>query len=62
MKYLIETSANQVFLATDHSDPELSHVWVGVEMKKAKGGSYVEKKNGSTQFVRKLGSKILATV
>lgn len=33
---IVETSSNQLFKVWDAADPNLSHVWVGLEVRKTK--------------------------
>jgi hypothetical protein len=56
---IIETSDNRFYRVTENTDPALSHVWNGVEVKKARGG-FVDKKNARETLVRKAASKVIA--
>ena len=41
---IIQTSDNRFYRVTENTDPDLSHVWNGVEVKRARG-VFVDKKN-----------------
>ena len=56
---IIQTSDNRFFRLADHADPDMSHVWLGFEVKKARGG-FVDKKNAREMLVRKAASQIVA--
>jgi hypothetical protein len=55
---IIETSANQFYRVTEHDDPALSHVWLGVAVKKARG-VWVNKANARESLVRKEASRVV---
>jgi len=57
-KYLIETSANEIYLVEECSDVNQAHVWRGFKQKRVKGG-YVNAKNARMELVRKEASKVL---
>jgi hypothetical protein len=40
----------------------LDHVWIGTEVKRAKGGGYVPKARARPTLVRKEGSKVIAVL
>lgn len=56
---IIETSANEFFDVTEHDDPALSHVWLGVPVKKSRG-IWINKANAREQLVRKAGCRMVA--
>ena len=54
---IVETSSNQFFdvKPADGSD----HAWLGVEVKRVKGGGYAPKAKARPILVRKAGSKVI---
>lgn len=56
---IIETSDNRLFRVWPLPEPGLDHVWGGIEMKRAKGGAFVEKANAKATLVRKAATKII---
>ena len=55
---IIETSDNRLFLVTENKAPELSHVWLGLAVKRIKGGFTLRAK-AKPLLVRKAGSQII---
>jgi hypothetical protein len=61
MEEIIETTAGQFFRVAETGDPNLAHVWSGVQIKKTKAG-YVDMAKGRPGLGRKAGAKIVGTV
>lgn len=57
---IVETLAGQFFQVRDADLSNLDHVWNGVEVKKAKGGTFVPKANAREILVRKIGCRVVA--
>ena len=57
---VVETLANQLFQVRD-AGPGLDHVFLGVEVKRSKGG-FVPKAKAREIAVRKLGTRLVATL
>jgi hypothetical protein len=55
---IIETSCNRFYQVSDFADPNLAHVWNGIEVKRVKG-TWVAKKNARPSLVRKEASRIV---
>ena len=55
---IIETSCNCFYQVTDFTDPNLAHVWNGIEVKRVKG-AWVPKKNARPSLVRKEASRLI---
>ena len=55
---IIETSAGQLYQVRPHADPDLSHVWLGVAVKRA-SGDFVPKANAREILVRKAQTRIV---
>lgn len=58
--HVIETLAGQLFQVRD-TGPELDHVWNGIEVKRSKG-TFVPKAKAREILVRKLGTRVVATL
>lgn len=56
---IIETSCNKLYDVSEHSDPMLAHCWYGVEVKRAKGGTFAPKAKARITLVRKAATRIL---
>ena len=56
---IIQTSDNRFYRVTENTDPDLSHVWNGVEVKRARG-VFVDKKNAREMLVRKEASRLVS--
>jgi len=56
---IIETSANQFYQVRETNNPNLAHVWFGVEVKRAKG-QWVPKAKAREMLVRKEASVIIS--
>ena len=59
--HIIETSANQLFAVWPTNDPDLAHVFWGVQVKRS-GGTFVPKAKARTTLVRKECIRIVATL
>ncbi|MGV7034886.1 hypothetical protein [Methylobacterium symbioticum] len=59
--HVVETLANQFFQVRDAGRPELDHVFLGVEVKRSKG-AFVPKAKAREIAVRKLGTRVVATL
>lgn len=55
---IIQTSDNRFYRVTENTDPDLSHVWNGVEVKRARG-VFVDKKSAREMLVRKAASQVI---
>jgi hypothetical protein len=55
---IIETSDNRLYSVRETGDPDLAHVWIGVEVKKVRG-AYVPKAKARTELVRKAATRIV---
>lgn len=55
---IIETTANQFYRVTETGEPNLAHVWNGVQVKRSKG-AWVDKAKARIELVRKAGCKIV---
>lgn len=56
---IIETSCNHFYQVRETNNPNLAHVWFGVEVKRAKG-QWVPKAKARETLVRKEASRIVA--
>lgn len=56
---IIETSANQFYQVRETNNPNLAHVWFGIEVKRAKG-QWVPKAKARETLVRKEASVIIS--
>jgi hypothetical protein len=54
----VETTDNRLYFVRKADDPNLSHVWEGMEVKRISGG-YAVKKNARPVLVRKAGARII---
>ena len=54
---IIETSNNQIFQVRE-AGADLDHVWLGVEVKRVKGG-FAPKKNAREILVRKAACRVI---
>jgi hypothetical protein len=59
LRPIIETSDNRLFHVREPEFPELAHLWVGIEVKRAKGGAYVAKSGARERYVRKAATRIV---
>lgn len=57
---IIETSWNEFYRVRETGDANLAHVWLGIAVKKAKGGTFVPKAKARTELVRKEASRIVS--
>ena len=55
---IIETSDNRLYSVRETGDPDLAHVWIGVEVKKIRG-AYVPKAKARPTLVRKDATRIV---
>lgn len=55
---VIETSCNRFYRVTETGNPDLAHVWMGVEVKRVRG-QFVDKKNARQELVRKAATRIV---
>lgn len=55
---IIETSDNRLFRVWDSQHPDLKHCWMGIEVKRVKGGGFADKTKASV-LVRKIATKIV---
>lgn len=55
---IIETSDNHLYSVRETGDPDLAHVWIGVEVKKIRG-AYVPKAKARPTLVRKDATRIV---
>ena len=55
---IIETTCNHLYSVRETGNPSLAHVWLGIEVKRSKGG-FVPKARAREEFVRKEGSRII---
>jgi hypothetical protein len=55
---IVETSSNQLFDVKPADG--IDHAWLGVEVKRVKGGGYVPKADARPMLVRKAGSKVIS--
>jgi hypothetical protein len=60
MNQIVETTCNRLYRVRETGDAALSHVWIGVEVKKLMGG-FVDKAKARPTLVRKEGTKILVS-
>lgn len=58
---VVETLANQFFQVRDAGTADLDHVFLGVEVKRVKGG-FAPKAKAREIAVRKLGTRVVATL
>jgi len=58
---IIETSANRFYEVTETGNPDLAHVWNGIEVKLVSGrkGTWAPKKNARPELVRKAATRIV---
>jgi hypothetical protein len=61
MSKIIETSANQLYAVRDHASADLAHVWIGLPVKRAKGG-YLPKAGARETLVRKEASRVVCAL
>jgi hypothetical protein len=54
---IVETSSNQLYRVEPAEG--IDHAWIGVEVKRAKGGGYTPKAKARPILVRKAGSKMI---
>lgn len=59
---IVETSAGQFFQVREGDTADLNHVWHGLAVKKAKGGTFAAKANAREILVRKVGSRVVANL
>jgi hypothetical protein len=59
MPAVIETLAGQFFRIRETGDPQAAHVWLGVEVKRVRGG-FADKAKAREILVRKLGTRAVA--
>lgn len=59
MTKIIETSDNRLFRVWDCPSPNLAHCWDGIEVKRAPGATFVDKKNAQPQLIRRAATKIV---
>lgn len=57
MPAIVETLANQLFQVRDL--PDVDHVWMGIEVKRVKGG-FAPKAKAREILVRKLGCRVIS--
>ena len=55
---IIETLTNQFYQVRESSDPLLAHCWLGVELKRVKGG-FTQKAKAREQLIRKIGTRTI---
>jgi hypothetical protein len=55
---IVETSSNQLFDVKPADG--IDHAWLGVEVKRVKGGGYAPKAKARPILVRKAGSRVIA--
>ena len=60
--HIVETLAGQLFQVRDADPTNLDHVWNGVEVKRAKGGTFVPKAKAREILVRKVGTRVVANL
>ncbi len=58
MTMIVETTDNRFFRVREDNDPALSHLWIGVPVKRSKG-TWVPRANAKQTLVRKEGSRIV---
>jgi hypothetical protein len=56
---IVETTCNRLYLVRPTGNPNLAHVWFGIEVKR-KGGAYVPKTKAREVLVRREGCRIVA--
>lgn len=56
---IVTDTAGRFFAVRETGDADLAHVWLGVEMKRAKGakGGFVPKANACEHLIRKAGTR-----
>lgn len=59
MPNFIETLAGQFYRVRDTDKAELDHVWLGVEVKRVRGG-FADKAKAREILVRKLGTRAVS--
>ena len=57
---IVETTCNHLYDVRPADG--LDHVWIGTEVKRAKGGGYVPKARARPTLVRKEGSRVIAVL
>lgn len=55
---IIEDAANRFFRVRETGNPDLAHVWFGVEVKRTRAG-FVDKKNARDGLVRKEAARFV---
>ena len=55
---IIETSDNRFYRVRETNDPNLAHVWLGVPVKRVKGG-FIERAHARAVLVRKAASRVV---
>lgn len=60
MPSIVETLAGQFFRVRETGDPRADHVWLGVEVKRVRGG-FADKAKAREILVRKLGCRAVVT-
>jgi hypothetical protein len=62
---IIETSCNRFYRVVETGNPNLAHVWFGVQVKRSKGewimtaASVKQYKNGRPELVRKAATRVV---
>lgn len=56
---IIETSANELYRVCETGSPDLTHVWIGIAVKRVKG-DFVPKAKRREELVRKEASRFIA--
>ena len=56
--HFVETTDNRIYFVRDADSSDLAHVWLGLEVKRIRGG-FAVKKNAREVMVRKAGARIL---
>lgn len=59
MTMIIETSDNRFYRVRECPDINVTHCWLGTPMKRARGGTFVEKVRAREELVRKAASRIV---
>ena len=56
---IVETTCNHLYDVETAPTADLDHVWIGIEVKRVKGG-YAPKAKARRTLVRKEGSRVIA--
>lgn len=56
---IVETSDNRLYSVCETGDPDLAHVWFGIEVKASKRDGYVPKAKARKELVRKAASRVI---